>query len=74
MLEIIKRQNIENPDFGELIQVKKDSFAGDKVQISYNSWGHLVVRIIQPNGDVLAVFDAATTREILNFAGVIGKK
>lgn len=59
MIEIIKR--------GQGIAQSKEQIAG-KPQVSYNSHGHLVVRAIQSeDNDTLVVFDARTSREIINF-------
>lgn len=61
MIEIIKRR--------EGFMSQKEQIAGQRVQASYNSWGHLVVRIIDeaPGKDTLVVFDAPTSAHIIGF-------
>lgn len=45
----------------------KQDWRGD-VQVSYNDWGHLVVRLIRSDGsDTLAVFDQMASRRIILF-------
>ena len=60
MLEIIKRHE------GEMSQ--KEQITGAEVQICYNSWGHLSIRIIKdPTQDVLIVLDERTSNAVMNF-------
>ena len=67
MIEIIRRRE------GERHQ--KEQITGHNVQVSFNDWGHLAVRFIQDESDgfdslqcdTIIVFDAATTRRIINF-------
>lgn len=43
----------------------------NKVQISYNSWGHLTIRLLQnndPNEDTLIVFNQRISGEIIDFS------
>lgn len=38
------------------------------VQVSYNDWGHLAIRLIRPDGsDTLAVFGRAASERIIKF-------
>ena len=81
MVEIIKRVEGERH--------KSETVTGAKVQVSYNDWGHLCVRVIQdmPAGaatgveaieparqaDTLFVFDAPTSDRIMQFCKKIHK-
>lgn len=73
MIEIIKRREGEKSE--------KFQINGEKVQVSYNSWGHLVIRVIQPliedagpgcainekDNDTLVVLDKQTSEEVIKF-------
>ena len=62
MIQIIKRQEGKRSEIMTL--------EGERAQISYNSDGHLVVRLI--NGDyqdTLVVFDIRSSRKIFDFIG-----
>lgn len=68
MIEIIKRREGEKSE--------KQQINGEKVQVSYNSWGHLVIRVIQPHPktvlddgghDTLIVLDKRTSLEVIRF-------
>jgi hypothetical protein len=60
MIEIIKRRE------GEPSQ--KEQVTGEMMQVSYNSWGHLVVRVIQGDTqDVLVVFNKQVSENIIQF-------
>lgn len=71
MIQIIKRTEGERHI--------KETVLGEKIQVSFNSWGHLSVRVIQQedNGatgiaalrpaDTLVVFDKATSAQIIQF-------
>lgn len=65
MIEIIKRRDGE-PSQREKIQ-------GRGIQVSYNDWGHLVVRVLQDlsandaGADTLIVFAAAQSEQIIGF-------
>lgn len=60
MIEIIKRKECEKSE--------KQQIDGDRVQISFNSWGHLVIRVIQGNdADTLIVLDQKTSDATMNF-------
>jgi hypothetical protein len=42
----------------------------NKVQISYNSWGHLTIRLLQnndPNEDTLIVFNQRVSSNVISF-------
>lgn len=61
MIEIIKRK--------EGFKSQKEQLNGSRVQVSYNSWGHLVVRvIIDDTEDSLVVFDKKASQEVINFS------
>jgi len=71
MLEIIKRT--EGSPSG------KEQIDGSKVQIGYNSWGHISIRVVQTaecmpadgpyprEKDTLIVLNAQTSRELISF-------
>lgn len=66
MLEIIKRREGERHE--------KTQVCGINVQVSFNDWGHLCVRVIQAydkctplEADTLLVFDSPTSAKIVNF-------
>lgn len=60
MIEIIKRN--------EGYKSQKEQINGVNLQISYNDWGHIAVRVIEDEGkDTLVVFDSSTSRRIINF-------
>lgn len=60
MIEIIKKEEGE--------QSIKEQFATGKAQISYNSDGHLVIRVIHDKErDTLIVCDFATSNKIIEF-------
>ncbi|MGD0154022.1 MAG: hypothetical protein ABSC17_09770 [Thermacetogeniaceae bacterium] len=60
MVEIIIREEGEP---SQHIQIN-----GEKCQASFNSWGHLAVRIIEsPTKDTLVVFTKEASAEIINF-------
>jgi hypothetical protein len=73
MIEIIKRREGEKSE--------KQQINGERVQVSYNSWGHLVIRVIQPvikdmaddividfrEEDTLVVLDKRTSLEVIRF-------
>jgi len=66
MVEIIKRCEGQ---FSE-----KEQINGNNKQVSYNNWGHLAVRIMQPipeseegERDTLIVFDSVTSKAIIEF-------
>lgn len=70
MIEIIERSRIENEytDDNAYFKHSKQQLTGGNVQVSYNSHGHLVVRLMKQNGsDTLIVFDAKASREIIEF-------
>lgn len=63
MIEIIKRE--------EGAMSEKEDIRGWNMQVSYNDWGHLVVRVIHSNtpmADTLVVFDKSTSERIIEFA------
>jgi len=47
---------------------EKTHIEGRHVQISYNSDGRFVVRVLQDGGDVLLVFSELASRKIIQFA------
>ncbi|EGO63537.1 hypothetical protein [Acetonema longum] len=81
MIEIIER-SCYNETFGTeklpIAKVEKMEINGLRVQASYNSDGHLVVRALQGKGsdgypnDTLVVFDQAASDVIISFCRTIG--
>ena len=62
MIEIIERK--------EGVRNQKRYISGWKVQVSYNDWGHIAVRVIHndtPMEDTLVVFDKKTSERIIHF-------
>jgi hypothetical protein len=59
MIEIIRRMPMQ--------EANKEYIRGEGVQVSYNDWRHLVIRVINGDADTLVVFDQATTNRILEF-------
>ena len=66
MLEIIRRQ--EGQDH------IKEQVQGRSVQVSYNDWGHICIRVIHTElqegakeADTLIVFERDTSRRIIDF-------
>jgi len=61
MIEIIRRH--------EGYKSEKQRLDGQRAQISYNSDGHLCIRLIQadPEQDILVVLDATTSQEVIRF-------
>lgn len=64
MIEIIKRVQGQMP--------KKEHIQGVRPQISYNSDGHICIRVIQDGGnDTLIVLDCRTSIALIDFASKI---
>ncbi len=62
MIEIIKREEGKG--------TRKERITGAQVQVCYNSWGHLSIRIIidtDPMKDVLVVLDKNTSHQVMKF-------
>ena len=61
LIEIIERREGEKSE--------KQQIIGEKVQVSYNSWGHLAIRVIRPceGGDTLIVLDKETSEKVIGF-------
>ena len=59
MIEIIKR-----PNGHEHI---KERLAGQRAQVSYNSDGHLAVRLLGSDGDILVVMSKSALDEVIAF-------
>ena len=65
MIQIISRKD------GKKSKKTNINSAIKNIQVSYNSWGHLVVRILQnenPNEDTLIVFNQRVSGEIIDFS------
>jgi len=64
MIEIIKREEGKKSE--------KERLQPGRTQISYNSDGHLVIRIIHDNkSDTLIVCNPSTSDEIIEFCNLI---
>jgi len=61
MIEIIKRH--------EGFKSQKEQLHGTRAQISYNSDGHLCIRLLQadPKEDILVVLDKKASRKVIDF-------
>lgn len=62
MIEIIKRQ--------EGFKSQREALYGDRAQISYNSDGHLCIRLLHndnPEVDTLVVLDAQASTAVFGF-------
>ncbi|MEW8957813.1 MAG: hypothetical protein AB2448_01685 [Moorella sp. (in: firmicutes)] len=59
MIEIIKRPKNE--------EQTKEQIKGLKAQISYNSDGHLAIRLLQHDGDTLIVLGESVSDKVIRF-------
>jgi hypothetical protein len=59
MIEIIKRPNGH--------EHVKERLAGQRAQVSYNSDGHLAVRLLGSDGDILVVMSKSASDEVIAF-------
>jgi len=49
------------------LKINKSQLQGEKVQVSYNSYKHLTIRLITGDSDKLIVFDKSASEEIIDF-------
>jgi len=66
-VEIIKRDSVHKYEDVDVVDVRKSQIISEKCQVSYNSHGHIAVRLINGESDTLLVFDQRTSQEIKNF-------
>jgi hypothetical protein len=77
-MQIIWREETGNPVEGSnetTIKVTRQDSRG-KGQVSYNSDGHLCVRVVDANREVLVVFELELSDRIINFikANLLGER